>query len=1439
MRFQPTPPLPEDAPQVLVTATEFLQVFEYLVEGARLFVNAMQQVINTQRALVEAQINVYRAQEEALQQLLKLYEGYQEVANAVTGFAKSLQDATEAVTSFGSAFYEGFIGWIIETRDAFNIFFSGLSLVQRGLNLLTEGVNIAINFFQNFSNTMQSVRNAIFGMIGVFAQTVETLTNLARGTLENLYSSFGALTDTLGRGVSIFESTAGGALQTILGTINNIAGRIGMLIIEFREVHLSRLMLDLQRFAASLAPIFLEMQRLIIGIQLFTQALSIAGSILRAVAAPINAFINTFASFAGVWYRLVQVLADVQNQLGRMGTALVMSTAAFVQGATNVNIFTAALNAVNEAANRALVSMQALSNAIQQFVTAGTPAYTVFLEQAERLTAQLAERIGQLPDEIMGAITSFIATGQVRALQELGIPVTQGMYEAFRAQFGFFGPAPRFMEEQLRVLFIERLAREGFLPEQRTAGLVQFVQAMRTLGQQFVAMFAQAPAVGGIEILRAIHREIQAITQGPLGQTLRAVFSFISQMIGAGILDVLRALRQFLALPQVQEVLRGVGILLRGIALGVAGAIGWAGAQLQQFSPEQIMETFIRWGATIAAYIDAGFRFIVRVIQGIWQWMQYLWQQLNLPQFLAGIGKALEGLLDMVKIVGDMIEKVGQGISEVINTMKTLYNMFVTFILAAIPAALAGLGYILGAIFLTPIFGPFGPWIGVGLGTAAGAIISGMLYAQGLKPIPETPTPFMQDLQELSDALKQQWEIIKSSLPNFKAFADAAKGVYDTVTWAGQQFHQDVQTLRVKYEQELRQGLTSMQEYRSAFERMLEEGRENFRRFQEAIRDLSSAVEYFRIPLEFLRTLLPVTPYTTYISFLQGFYLQPARSVIEVGAGRTVAAIAEVQVRMLELSQAIADWRARGILPPPEAFQNAARAIQQLFSTVKESMQDLMRVFSTVFERVQQEVTLGIMRWRDLLATTFGGAARMIDSLRMGIMMAGVAFGQLMRIAQMIPGIEQTVEFQEAWNTARQFLIQHISQIGESIEQRWLVPFRSALETANQFVTVAVAMGARFNEAAKTVFELINNPVQGFAGLVRMIGRLGEISGVELAQAADFIQRNILTRAATEWALAFTYLWRGEVRQAWEQFGRAMLATFDAMTEAMNNIRDLIEKSMFAFNLWMESFRDLRGMLSEIGAEFALWPMALSQALPILIAFRQQAEQMMQMAIAQGDPLRFRESFRWLTQIQRTIMEILGIGAMFLPAYTPEQLVRQRFLLGVPAPQVAMQILRGGFVEPLRLLAVPPMAYWLAGLPAPPGMTFLHPQIFAGFWSAIAGLQAFTPQMFMLGVQERFQTVAGLGAMFAGGLAEMNRQIVMDLRAGIFLGINAMDRWGALILGRLDALYSAILRMLEKRGVETPAPRAQIFTPPYLHGAIIPTLVGLHTVVEAELVRAP
>lgn len=1413
------PEIPEEAPEWVENIAELLEGIEAIARAYEYYLRVNIAFIEAQRKLVEAQIQVYRAQAETLNQLPALVGNFQQVATAVSQTTSTLAELTNTLAGVGTAFYEGIVQRTLQTRDAFSLFTGGLEMMTTGINLLQQGVSQLGNLLTNFSQTFSNLGASLTGVFDAALNIINTLSGNIQTTIQTVVAGVtqplqqvSDVANRLGEVVGGISERAQTAFQSVAGIADRIRGifdAIGGAAQAIFQQQFERLRLVFTRMQADLAPIMLQLQRLAATFQMVGQAIQVVSTILQVFLAPIGAALQTFARFANVWYNIVQILAETQDSLNQMQLTLGAVVNRFATATTPAQAFSAALNLIADAANRAYISMSALRETLQILVTTNVPLVGRTLEALVDNIGDLAGRLGRFPDEAMRAITTWAARGDITALQQLGLPLTPGQFQAWLLRrFGMAAPPP-FLAPELRVEFaremIQRLA-----PEAAPATLVQFVQAMRTLGQQLTAMLAQAEVAGGRTLLEQILNEIREMTRGTTGQALRTGMSALSTWIAAGIRDMVTAIRQIISHPIFQTILERLGAILYAIQRGFVDFI-WGLAR--NINTQEIRDFLTRFAAQAYAFVRAGLEFAVATIRALIQFIRDVFGAGG----AGGFGNFIASIIGMIA----RMMTIGANLAEVIfNFMDALIQRVDKFLMwmervgnIVIPLARIAT-FALTAMAALRIVREGGlPGLGIGAGMLVGALVG---IARDLWAGRGGAVPGM-DLQELSNAWREQTQAIRAQINAFRSafpqidptrVAGAIKNLGDALQKGADDFQRNFETYYTTAFNNLNQSLSVLGENAS------KAGETLYTFIQDVFKSEIALLEAFATMTSRLTTLAGEGVVRI------GGLTMPLVGIVERSAMRLDAAFLNLRQRAFELWQYLA-FGERLRYPEDIDLQTLAQRFEQALADLearfRELVNEITEAISTYIDaaRLRMERAISMLTAAPIGAVGMagvitGGVLSQISTAMRGMYEIGRAWAQLMRIAAEFPGIERTVWFQRMMNELLKAELEIRREIANSIE-RMLVFQRGMLTAMREMVTLFGGLGANLQALLRTFLT-------DFSALPRVLAMGFDINrmGINLAEGLSTIRRAIQREVGIEFAMVFVHMFRGEFQRAAEQLATAMQRAFESMRTYLDTLQRQADAVTFHFSVWADNFNELRGLMGTIGAEMALFPIVLNQAIPALIQIRRNFEIMMAQAERQGDIFGFAVAHRNLIRVQRQIMEMLGITAMFLPAYTPEQVIRMMFAAGAPTLQQMLQVGRGGLLlEPLALRAVPIPIAAFYGFPAPAG-AILQPGIFGGIPQAFWGMFRMTPwgvqrgiEQWMAGIGREALTqmgwVRGVAAMaeaqlYAGMAApvptgeEALRGITQKMAQG-FTGLEMAIREQTFELSRrLDMIYNALMQ---------------------------------------------
>lgn len=1440
----PQPPVtglaPEDIVDIAAALERVLEVTDALVQAVRGLVEVhlalKQQLIDANRAA----LTYYAALQNIYTTMPSFVSAYGELGNAVTATTQAFSNLAAATTDVGRAFYD-FIGTAIQTGNAATLISGSITVVSgalqgvaRTISTVQEGINAFVNLFGQAVNAVTQPINAMLQLVERLSSSMSNFYDLVATSLTR---GFGALSD-------MFDSWGGsmrnlinvlGESQQMLGFLGEVIGAVTGRFEGFIKSIVQLYNLRFQTFIADLNIIFTDLLRqlqpVITELVRMQQLLAIVGQVFQFVSQVVNTLtqvvgqlLGVFGTFVNTWLQGAQALAQVQETLNIIGLNLRDVNNTLAQSAQQISVYNNALNALTDALTRANLSMSALAETIQTFHQAGIIATTAGIERFSDTVNTLATRLGVLPDTVARGLAALATGGE--GLRQFLPTLTAGAVDiAIMQRMGMLG-LPIALRAPFAVEFAAQAVRQLIPEGGAPATLVQFAQALRTLGQMLQAQFAQAEPFGGRQILEDIRNILREFVTGEIGQNLRSFFRWVSTGLAEGLRAFLAGFREIIRMPQFVEFGRGIGEILRAIGTAFGDALR---SFFMQYRPEDIRNFFLNFAASVYGFIRAGLNFIVGLVrelityftaifQGGGGIFQFLGAIINM--FSAALGLGVD-MLNLAQRIGNLIASWFQTTADSMASLARTASLIQAGLQVIVGVLIALAGVALGWTVI-------GGAAAIGLG--AGIAVTGVI--EFVRALRRTPENLMREYG-LEQAI--------SEIRNFQASAaDAAAQArnlglnMESISAATRQFGTNITNLTRAaigeyqfYRQQFLTNAQAMELFRnsvSGASEALNTMRERIYQYiQPFFKGLEDAAE---VAGEFSRTLRPILPGVFYTPVAPGGVLPIMRvggmDVLFGGRAPAIAALMEMIPRQMQAAAIAQTLEILRTMPPELLAGVPAGEIERLWRDLTQHIQrdvqgmaraiaDELDALDTRLQYFEVSARMRIALGADPLATAMERLAGSVNAAAASMVNLGAASVALEQLRAAYPGIERTVEFQKLQNQLIQAQVELMNRLG----QQWVrlaEVTRRYYQVAAEGAAEMLAWGYRLEDVYEGLAELLRgDAVRGARTLIEAgMGALRP-GWENLIAATRASWSALLTDIQAETRRAFGQLLAGNVEQFYEGMRQVQQRVLQLPEEYINRIRNAFNTAMRPLNYFNDLINEARSSLSSIGAEMALFPYILTRSIPALIDMRNQFAAAAQEAYRLGDILSFNEALRNVAQLQRQIMELLGVTGAFMPAYTPEQMLRMFMRIGMPTQAEVIEAARGRMmIEPAVFRAVPiPIAQFF-GLPAPAGMR-LTPDIFGGYPLIFAGMQALTPDM--VRAEFRRLQLEGLRMLYGGAMD------VATVRAGL-AGAYELGRQMAFdVLQALRAGYGAaeqqlLTQLLTRYGAAVPPQLLRSFLPP-------------------------
>ncbi len=1270
-----------------------------------------------------------KAYERWFQYWRELYE-FQTKANEALGKSvEVLQNYTNAIGATTKALGD-LTTAASRTVETFLSFGKSLVSSSDALSALSVIVSSFSSALSDTQSILQGVSNALNAFTSITESVMKGISQVIQ-TINSVASSFQTLFNVVGygvQGISSFLSALKDALEYLpgLGDIEKFANVVFTLDAAFKGITagLSALQaIIMAGFTRALLPITefsAQLARISARLQIIVGPMRILSPILESLLQVLSAIGGVFGRIIQSANELVQALAPIQGQV------LVIRNL-FVGLTSSVGDFV-------ETVSRYGVTLASIMDYLRESVSAGLIPLTSMVETLSSLSYQLSTLAGLRPEEVFTRLAQAVISGNTSLLNQLNIIMTEAdllniIYQRTGMLLTSIREIPTFLRTRV-MMDVIRAEAARVQPSGET--LLQFVSELRGIFSTFIARLGEIlGTTRDFGLTQQLREALRNLFSPEVVAALRQGLANILSAIGVSLQDLIANLRTFFLSPAFQNLTVVLQGIIQGIGSGFAQVIRMITDILSAYSPQQVREFAVRVGASISAFIQTAAALLFRLFPTFFGMMSdfFTWLSQKAFQVFQLFSLAAQAIIHAANI---MVTAITQGVPAATQSLKW---GGIGAILAAAAALTIGLAFTGGTLSI-PLL------LLTGGAGALGALGGGWLgwYAGGGTGVTPQQVQNMKDIIDQLNRLNSQLFGTASGIETLKTrFQEIGRILKEELTGYGERRLRAIEDL----ERRLSQTSQTQEQVNISFNRFLQ----IVEPVTEYLRNLASAARDSA-------TLLGTFGETAWATL--GNLFMPLSSAfsrlltsIELSADYVRAAADRYSVILFGAASG-----ARGAsMSLAEAFNRLLSAIKEFHDTFTNVTQQLRQMTDTIVRNVLSMVRVG--------AAVGGlppeGAMRVLGAVGPTTAVQGAvyvgqqfaAFMEYVRIAREM-GLERTPEFlrrvAEFWDNILQSL-SSVARVLAEIGQMLLAHSELVREMAVLWGSIAAQLGN------------VRGITDAIGGIVRSINEYL----VSLAQrlAAAITQGNI-----EEYFRLLRQFFSDIPRIFYEEIPRAA----QQMTQLLRRPLDM----------WMESFNELRGLLQSIGAEGMLFPMAIQAALPALLQIQQSLIRMRDEAFRQGLIPAAMEFNRQLMQTQRQIMEILGLGGMFLPAYTPEQIIRARERMGMLPIQTLMGFLRGQVpMEVPTLRVIPPATLWQLMAYAPgirgefgpfisAGQLFsLMPSgLFRGFWDALG----FFRQIFPQNIQQQFYDfVRGTTNQVFGWINLVRQSIIEGIRQGMAL----------------------------------------------------------------------
>lgn len=1197
-----------------------------------------------------------------------------------------------------------------------------------------EGVNSIgrmTDAFMSFSKAVLTSSDAIsataniLSTVSTVAQDTSQVFSTLQNTLENMAKVVSAPMEAIDRVISSFESF-GRTISSISYAVTSLVDRLSSFSEGMFEIDkaISGVITTFTKFTAFLyagleiassvltgifSVIQVQLQRIILPIQQLSVALTRVTVQFQMFILPLRIFlpivqslISLLGNLVGVYARAVLAANEVFNSLAQLQGMVISLSVYLSQSGETITTISTRLREWG-------ITIQSVFETVKVSISAGLVPLTSLIDGISRLSRNLSVLMGLTPDETFRRLTQAIIEGNASLLQQIGIFMTEAdLLNQVIARFGLLITNLRQVHPLIRIGIMREIVTEeerGIEVPRGRVPLMVIVSELRAILQNFQAMIGEVlrTYVGPESPLRELRRSLRSLFDPTVASTIANAISQVLQTLVDTLRPIADALRNFIVSTGFQNIV----LMLRGMILSLGFAVEAVIEKLREWTerlrPEQLTEMIATWGAKVAA-------FIVTVFESI-------------PPLFSSIVSYLTGVFSYFFTNLDKIVKIFALVAQILSNAVIQLQGFLSSIPQAMGLGTAG-GAGLGA--LAALIGLFAGVSGIGIPVLLilGALAGGGLGAwYGLQRGGGTVPP---EFQQLNDLIKEMLETIQdiSQLPDFSHW-----------------WNQFSQQLQQTYQQTYQQMYARMMEALGVTTQQTEAAERLEVSYRKLVQAVEPVVEHFVKLHDILRDALPLL--TTYLgrpqigrvgeTFVQiGTVYERGLSLLRAAMNELMAASQRFNVVLFAAATGV-----RG------AQTDLLSALQQLISSLRRFYDAINQITEQVGRLVSALTTLTITSLR--LQFVFGmipaqtAPYALVTRMTYPIEVGGRRIGELLRLwneyLQMLTeaGLQDTIEALAVQERFYSQILQHLSAIARMLE----------------------TVGAMLLAGS----ELLKEQVVLFTSLFMETGRWEEalrgVQGVVLSLDQYFYSLGVRIGAA---------FMTGNIEE-FQRIARQLIGDLRVfyMERLPQYASEMAETLLAPLNMWMKGIGELRSVLQQLGAEGLVFPLMLRNAIPELIRMINYFRIMRDEMLREGLIPAAAEFNNRLLQAQRLILEILGLGGMFLPAYTPEQVIRAREMMGMLPQQVILGIARGRLpMEVPGLRVVPPATLWqllafapgLAGVFGPfitPGQMFgLLPTtgLFRGLWEGLGFLGMVTPEMIRMGRAwfiQRWRDIATFG----------------------------------------------------------------------------------------------
>ncbi|MEM4296823.1 MAG: hypothetical protein QW815_00460 [Nitrososphaerota archaeon] len=1275
--------------------------------------------------IITATEELFRKAERGTEGVLRLYKTwadyyelqtqiYKQVQNLVSAYALLSDSVTSAVrtleegVSVGGRLAETFMNLsktIVSATDALAAVGNTLSAFSTAFQELSRGIGT----IQNVFDTLTKFLSLPLDMMGKIVSSLETIQSSVNYLFHNLTSFVSSLQGVFS---GIFE--LGRSVSNVVGPITQLAGSIAIVLKGFEAVTTTLnvlLQLDLQR-------IIIPIQRIMVVMAQFSATFQTIFIPLRVLVPVLQTMISTLGNLIGLYGRLVLASQELLNTFAQLQGMALSLTVYLERTGGKIGELSSKLRQYG-------ITLSAVFDYVKSAISAGLVPLTSFVEQLTSISRQMSVLLGLTPDEVFRRLTQAVIEGNAALLQQIGVLMTEAdILSLVAARFGLLVTSLRQIHPFIRqMIMMEIVGREA--TGVRTTGgvpLMVVVGELRAIIQNFATLIGNIMRTYTIrsDEITQLNQALRRLFGSEIANTFAQAISNILRTIAISLTPIIENLRSFfnsVAFQNLIDIIRGIII---GLGAGVNEVIERLKTWLEKVDPKKTIDVTYEVARRVALLLYILTTGVEKLFPLVFSYVG------NLFSFL------FKHWGDIFKIISESFNILRNVLSSLLNFVSTLGPKAIGTLSIGLLGAAAGFTLSGG----NPLGALIGGAIGAIVGYIGGGWVGGWLNRRLFGDLDKS-------FKSLDETLKKLTESASKSGLSLDEFQKELK---KTVL----ELKKDVQAERERIEKELRKILQretedTLSQIRSSYERLIQAVQpvyEHFRNVTDALRD------FFPLFTMFTDTLYMSVEFGEFFLNLRNIYFEG--SVLIRAALNELLASFKVYTTAVEAASA----NARGLQTDIyNALRQVAAAFRRFYETLIFLSEQISRVVNSL---VSYHITISRLQFAFGTAQIGDVVRNILSFSQQWGYVVGRRIGELLYVIEvftrmlgtphrrvetpLIPrpaGEEGEVTSPEEGREGRPQppsegrAFQVTIAALETIEKLWsqiyqiVASYARALETAGAILLAH----SEFLKEQISLFTVIYTITEKFADVQEQIGKI--------TQALDDYFRSLGLRIGAAFMT-------GNVEE-FLRLSRQLLSdlrTFftDRLPQQAAEIADFL---MFSINMWMKGLGELRNLLQQLGAEGLVFPLMLRHAIPELMRMTNYLIMLRDEAFRQGLIPAAMEFHNRLLQVQRTILEILGLGGMFLPAYTPEQVIRARELMGTLPIDVLVGLTRGRLLMEIPgLRVVPPAAIWqllafapgLRGLFGPfisPGQMFqLLPVagLFRGLWEGFSFLQRVSPQ---------------------------------------------------------------------------------------------------------------